>query len=184
VPEELKHSRNFHEILRQHGIQNPGDVAIGTPIQLQQQVDDLSHLVRPIPVRVYGHTSVAAAGGAGVNSGISFQAGPGGSWILWLDEATTADRLMVFSGPASDTTIGAAETPAMLTGIDDGANESRLHLATRVGLPANLFHVGTTRVLTGLPLYIQGGHFFEVLRNTANALVRINLVWQEVPSRA
>ena len=184
MPEELKHSRNFHEILRQHGIQNPGEVGIGTPIQLTQEVDDVSHLVRPIPVRVYGHTTVAAAGGAGVQSGISFQAGPGGAWILWLDEATSADRTMIIAGPTSDMTIGAAQTPNMLTGIDDGAAESRLHTATRVGLPANVFHLRNTIVMTGLPLYIQGGHFFEAMRNTANALVRLSLVWQEVPSRA
>lgn len=162
------------------------DSAIGPQvsdnIQLEYLVNDLSHLVRPIPVRVYGTTAVTAAGGAGVHSGIQFRSGRSGAWILWVEEATSADRLMIFSGPTSDTTAAAGVQRAMLTGVTDDDGSARVFEATRVGLPAALFQLRNTQILTGLPLYIPPGEFFEVLRNTANALVRVSIVWQEVPA--
>ena len=184
MPEELKHSRNFHEVLRQHGIQNPGEVGIGTPIQLVQQVDDVSHLVRPLPVRVAGARTTLVAAGAGIHSGWSLQAGPGGAWILWLEEPTSADSTVIIAGPASDMVLGAVQTPGMLTGINDGGEESIFRQATRVGIPANHFLVRNTQILAGIPLYIPGGNFFQGMRSTANATNRQAIIWQEVPSRA
>jgi len=184
VPEELKHSRNFHEVLRQHGIQNPGEVGIGTPIQLVQQVDDVSHLVRPLPVRVAGARTTLTAQGAGIHSGWSLQAGPGGSWVLWLEEPTSGDATVIVSGPTSDMVLGAVQTPGMLTGITDGGETSIFQQATRVGLPANHFIVRNQSILAGVPLYIPGGQFFQGMRATANQTNRQAIIWQEVPRGA
>ena len=151
-------------------------------IQLGYQVDDLSHLVRPFPVRVAGARSTLVAAGAGIHSGWSFQAGPAGSWILWLEEPTSGDSTVIVAGPTSDMVAGTVQVPGMLTGINDGGEESIFRQATRVGLPANHFIVRNTQVLAGIPLYIPGGQFFEGMRSTANATNRQAIIWQEVPS--
>lgn len=162
------------------------DSAIGPQvsdnIQLGYTVDDLSHLVRPFPVRVAGARSTLAGAGAGVHSGWSFQSGPAGAWVLWLEEPTSTDSTVIVAGPTSDMVAGTVQTPGMLTGINDGGETSIFRQATRTGLPANHFIVRNTTILAGLPLYIPGGNFFEGMRSTANATNRIAIVWQEVPA--
>jgi len=162
------------------------DSAIGPQvsdnIQLGYQINDLSHLVRPIPVRVYGASDTVPAPGVGIFGGFSFQAGRGGAWILWYEEATSADRTVIRSGPLSDTTLGVGISRSMLTGVDDDLGSSRMRRATRASLFANFFQVRNTTILTGLPLYIPPGHFFEGLRITSNQILRPSLVWQEIPA--
>lgn len=151
-------------------------------LQLGYTVDDLSHLVRPLPVRVYGARSLLVAAGAGIHSGWSLQAGPGGTWILYIDEYATIDSTDIVAGPTSDMVIGNAVTPGMLTGITDGASETRFHQATRVGSPANRFILRNTVTLTGMPLYVPPGEFFQGMRSTANNTNRVSIIWQEVPA--
>ncbi len=176
-------TRQLSELLQMAEVD---DSAIGPQvsdnIQLGYQLSDLSHLVRPIPVRVYGVSATVAAGGAGVHSGFEFQSGRGGAWILWYEEATSADRTVIVAGPTSDFTRVAGIPRSMLTGVTDDAGTSRFFSATRVGLPADFFMVRNTTVFTGLPLYIPPGEFFQGLRITANAILRPSLVWQEIPA--
>jgi len=106
----------------------------------------------------------------------------GGAWILWYEEATSADRTIIVAGPTSDFTRVAGIPRSMLTGVTDDAGTSRFFSATRVGLPADFFQLRNTTVLTGLPLYIPPGEFFQGLRITANAILRPSLVWQEIPA--
>jgi len=177
--------RQLSELLQMAEV-DPSETAIGPQvsdnIQLEYQVSDLSHLVRPIPVRVYGASDTVPAAGAGVFSGFSFQAGRGGAWILWYEEATSADRTVIRSGPLSDTTLGIGVLRSMLTGVDDDLGSSRMRRCTRATLFAAFFQVRNTTILTGLPLYIPPGHFFEGLRITANQIIRPSLVWQEIPA--
>jgi len=177
--------RQLSELLQMAEV-DPSETAIGPlvsdNIQLTYQVSDVSHLVRPIPVRVYGSSATVAAGGAGVHSGFSFQAGRGGAWILWYEEATGADRTAIVAGPASDTTVGVGMDRSLLTGVTDDQGSSRIRIATRVGLFANFFQVRATTIFTGLPLYIPPGEFFEGMRVTANAILRPSVVWQEIPA--
>ncbi len=151
-------------------------------IQQTYQVNDLSHLVRPIPVRVYGASDTIPAGGVGIFSGFSFQAGRGGAWILWYEEATSADRTMIRAGPLTDVILGVGISRSLLTGVDDDLGSSRMRRATRATIFTFAFQLRNTSILTGLPLYIQPGHFFEGLRLTSNAIIRPSLVWQEIPA--
>ncbi len=176
-------TRQLSELLQMASVD---DTAIGPQvsdnIQLTYEVSDVSHLVRPIPVRVYGTSDTVPAGGAGVHSGFTFQSGRGGAWLLWYEEATSADRTMIRAGPASDTTRGLGMARALLTGVTDDQGTSRVFRATRIGLYTPAFQVRSTTILTGLPLYIPPGQFFEGLRLADNAILRPSLVWQEIPA--
>ncbi|GAI31637.1 unnamed protein product, partial [marine sediment metagenome] len=81
MPDE-KQTRNFHEVLRRYGVKNPGEIGLRSPIQLVSVVDDATHIIPPIVTPWFGVAGTEAAGGAGVASGVSLTAGPGGIWVV------------------------------------------------------------------------------------------------------
>lgn len=182
MPDELKIGRSYHEALRRLGIQNPGEVRIGTPVQLTASIDELSHLVPPILVTVAGSARNVGAV-AGSVSGVQLESrGPGGCWVEAVaSQDGTQKRYLTFGANQGDT-FYAAVAPQFLLPL--GAVPTAVFAGIQgTGLAAvvNDCPIGIQNTVFQMPFYLPPGTFFVCCATGVNIAATISIMWREVP---
>lgn len=174
---ELKISRSYHEALRRIGIQNPGEVGVGLPIQLTAAVDDFTHLAPPVQVPVVAVGTFTAAAAA-THAGLEIVAGPTrGVWIDAVEERnnSTAQCFITTVAPA---TIVAAVAPLCFSGPVPTSVINTIRIAT--ALPAGGYVIeGSDQI--PLRFFLAPGQRFQVVHNTVNTAASYSVHFREVP---
>lgn len=182
---ELKPGRTYHEALRRIGVQNPGEVQIGVPVQLVAEVDSLGHLQPPVPVAIAsgGHYCPAVAGERGVPCEWQILS-PGGAWIVGC--SSLAGELGVANNAASRITRAAVVlVPALNTGGLQGAP------ALRSIYSSGYNDVGPAAITEGWeldvgalgmpPFWVPMGQFVSIIGRDVNQNQNGCIMIQEVP---
>ena len=179
MPDELKVDRSYHEALRRLGIQNPGEVRVGVPVQLQASVDDLSHLVAPVevPVALVGRT--AAAAGVGQFSGCEIEAVGNGVIIETIGLYAGVDvRIDIVPATLLTAAVAVIAPPAVfgppVTAIFRSGNGP-------VNADINSYRLANIGQTEPLGVYLEPGAILAMMADGANLAVSINLHWREIP---
>lgn len=187
MPNELKPSRSYHEALRRLGVQNPGEVSVGVPLQLVAIAEQLAHLQPPIPVNVAGAGASQAAGGAGVYSIAPAWhiLSPGGAWVVQAGVAGSTDGILGTSITDPILAGAAAITPGLLAPRNAAAVGVVPLLSTAAQGTTNV-PVGGGYWLSaganfGVPFWVESGIWVYLLGSTANAAIQGSIAIQEVP---
>ncbi len=177
---ELKPSRAYHEALRRLGIQNPGEVGIATPVQLEAAVDDFTHLVPPISVPVVAITGKGLSD-VGNHSGVEIIAGARTrgvhiTAIESLQSAATLARIQTAPPDVIQSTI----TPLCFTGPTPQSIFNAIVI--NAPLPGDGAWEGSGFDLTPVEFFLAPGQRLQIVSQTVSASAVFTVFFREVPT--
>lgn len=194
MPRELFGSKAYHQALVRLGIQNPGEIPLGVPVQATAQFDDQTHLAEPIE-NIFWTGGDNVTGAAGTRAGFEIIAGPsatvagaplgasGGIRIHWVNVWSAGS--MGFTVESGQTlSAGLGNTTPVRSGNMTASPTSQMINGRRVAaLPAGSFKTRTSNAWIYFPprgLYIPPGYTFTWLEDTQNADCHAFIHWEEI----
>lgn len=182
MPRELVGSKAYHQALVRLGIQNPGEVPLGVPVQATAQLDDLAHIAEPVEnIWFIGGDNITGA--AGHRAGFEILFAGGGGRIHWVNHwSATLVGYEINQGLTLNVATGTLVFPR--AGNMTATAHSTVNNGRRVAaVHAQSFKTRTSNGLYQFPprgLYIPPGYSFAVIEETQNADMHAFVCYEEI----
>jgi hypothetical protein len=191
MPREIKGDRAYHEALRRLGVQNPGEIPIGVPIDMVAKVDDLSHLAPPLGLHFYAARATEGMT-VGEFSGLILQPGGGGCYVQHASMGNGDSFHFVQDLPHTITPANMTAVIPWGSGEVGMISQSALHrfheTAANLAPPASQLWfdmgVGWPAPWCRYPIYVAPGQAYIATSATVSTVWEGSIAWLEVPGVA
>ncbi len=177
----LTHGRDLHVYLNQIGAKQPNRaeaLELRRHVQMEVQVDDARHLVRPLTVPAGHYICTEGAGGVGIHSGVLITPlGRNGCYLTFV-YPLAANYRMATEGLPVFTATGAAEPAQVIPG--DDAPDTVVQTGTVPALAVGVTLINNVAYV-GCPFFLPRGRPC-LIYNTADDLFFSSILGiQDIP---